>query len=228
MGEGRVRRIGPGRSGTVPRARKSVYADAMIRPIRLALVLALALAPIAPVVAAAADSPGGSGGQAVNGGPLLNGGPADDPAAQAAGLFMQSCVRFAANTKGLRAWAEGRHLARILPPHDEAFLYGLPGVAFDATTTAGKRIKLVLVSEDSGSCSVVVQHAKGESLLRRLDADLRAAGVAFKVTEDGPDAQEKDLHNRAYDASLGDRQWQMLVSTVSDPAGGMAMLTTNP
>ena len=200
----------------------------MIRPLRVALGLVLAAAPLFPAAAVAAASPtgGAAGGAPV--GAVVDGGSADDPAAQAAGLFMQSCVRFAANTKGLRQWAAHRHLRRIQPPHDEAFLYGLPGMVFDATATAGRPIKLVVVSEDSGSCSVVVEHAKGAAVLRRLDADLKAAGVVFKVTQDGPDAQEKDLRNRAYDAGLDGKHWQMLVSTVSDPAGGEAMLTTNP
>ena len=204
----------------------------MIRPLRVALGLVLAAAPLLPAAAVAAASPTGAaaGGVPVGVpvGAVVDGGSADDPAAQAAGLFMQSCVRFAANTKGLRQWAAHRHLRRIQPPHDEAFLYGLPGMVFDATATAGRRIKLVVVSEDSGSCSVVVEHAKGVALLHRLDADLKAAGVVFKVTEDGPDAQEKDLRNRAYDAGLDGKHWQMLVSTVADPSGGEAMLTTNP
>ena len=196
----------------------------MIRPVRFALGLALVAAPLLPAVALAAAAPAASSAGAA----VVDGGSADDPAAQAAGLFMQSCVRFAANTKGLRQWAARHHLPRIRPPHDEAFLYGLPGMVFDATATAGRPIKLVVVSEDSGSCSVVVEHAKGVALLHRLDADLKAAGVVFKVTEDGPDAQEKDLRNRAYDAGLDGKHWQMLVSTVADPAGGEAMLTTNP
>ena len=189
----------------------------MIRPHRFALGLALAAASLVPAAASAATAP--------IGGAVVDGGAPDDPAAQAAGLFMQSCVRFAANTKGLRQWAEHRHLRRVPPPHDEELLAGLPGVVFDATTTAGR---LELVSEDSGSCSVVAEQAKGAAVLHRLDADLRAAGVVFKVTQDGPDAQEKDLHNRAYDAKLDGKHWQMLVSTVVGPDGGMAMLTTNP
>jgi len=138
---------------------------------------------------------------------------------------MQSCVRFAAEPKALRQWATDRQLARVRAPYSDAFLYGLPGVVYDATTAAGK---LVLVSQDSGSCSVVAEDARGVALLHQLDADLKAAGIAYKVTHDGPDAQEKELHNRSYDASLDGRHWLMLVSTVNDPSGGEAMLTTNP
>jgi hypothetical protein len=75
---------------------------------------------------------------------------------------------------------------------------------------------------------VVAEHAQGKALLDQLDVDLKSAGIAYKITADGPDSLEKDLHNRAYDASAGGRKWLMLVSTVKDPAGGEAMLTTNP
>ncbi|MBW4092508.1 MAG: hypothetical protein HIU82_15585 [Proteobacteria bacterium] len=150
---------------------------------------------------------------------------AHDPAAQAAGLFMQSCVRFAARPKALRVWAASKHLARLPARYANDFLYGLPGRVYDATTPAGK---LVLVSQDGGSCSVVAEHAQGKALLDQLDVDLKSAGIAYKITADGPDSLEKDLHNRAYDASAGNRKWLMLVSTVKDPAGGEAMLTTNP
>ena len=157
--------------------------------------------------------------------PSAPGAAARDPAAQAAGLFMQSCVRFAAQPGALRRWVASKHLARVPAPYANDFLYGLPGVVYDATTPAGK---LVLVSQDGGSCSVVAENAQGKLLLDRLDADLKSAGIAYKVTADGPDPLEKDLRNRAYDAAAGDRKWLMLVSTVNDPAGGEAMLTTNP
>lgn len=180
--------------------------------------LAVVLLAVASPAARGADSapPPGAADQPAG---------AHDPAAQAAGLFIQSCVRFAAHPKALRNWAEGKHLTQVPAPYANDFLYGLPGIVYDASTRAGK---LVLVSQDSGSCSVVADDAKGAALLKQLDADLKVAGVTYKITADGPDLQEKELHNRAYDASLGGRQWLMLISTVNDPAGGEAMLTTNP
>ncbi len=152
-------------------------------------------------------------------------GEADDPAAQAAGLFMQSCVQFAAQPDALRHWADGRSLALLPAKYANSFLYGLPGRVYDASTPAGK---LVLVSQDGGSCSVVAERANGSALLKQLDADLKSAGVSYKVTSDGPDSQEKDLRNRSYDASRDGRHWLMLISTVKASAGGEAMLTTNP
>ncbi|HVB66279.1 MAG TPA: hypothetical protein VNE67_00295 [Acetobacteraceae bacterium] len=187
------------------------------RVVGLAAVLALAAMPVARGADPAASPPASP-----SSGP---GTASHDPAAQAAGLFMQSCVRFAAQPAALRSWVASKNLARLPAPYANDFLYGLPGRVYDATTPAGK---LVLVSQDGGSCSVVAENAQGKALLDRLDADLKSAGIAYKITADGPDPLEKDLRNRAYDAAAGDRKWLMLVSTVSDPAGGEAMLTTNP
>lgn len=138
---------------------------------------------------------------------------------------MQSCVQFAAQPEALRQWIKSKHLKPVPKPYANDFLYGLPGVVYNATTAAGK---LVLVSQDGGSCSVVAESAQGAALLDQLETDLKAAGIAYNVTADGPDPLEKDLHNRAYDASSGGKHWLMLVSTVNDSAGGEAMLTTNP
>ncbi|MDE2582991.1 MAG: hypothetical protein KGL52_15260 [Rhodospirillales bacterium] len=152
-------------------------------------------------------------------------GAVHDPVAEAVGLFVQSCVHFATRPQALQHWAKHQRLMKVAPQYSETFLYGLPGLVYDASTRAGK---LVLVSQDNGSCSVVVENTKGAALLKQLDAQLKAAGVAYTVTADGPDPQEKALHNRAYDASLGKRHWLMLISTVNNPAGGEAILTTNP
>ncbi len=199
----------------------------MIDTVRLRLAAAvLALLGLAVPVAGAA-APGAAGGPGLPAGrnPAGRDPVARDPAAQAAGLFMQSCVRYAAHPHGLRQWAAGHHLRQVPAPYANSFLYGLAGIVYDASTRAGK---LVLVSQDSGSCSVVADHARGAALLHRLDTDLKSAGITYTITADGPDPQEKSLHNRAYDAAFGTRRWLMLVSTVRNPAGGEAMLTTNP
>ena len=51
--------------------------------------------------------------------------------------------------------------------------------------------------------------------------------IAFKVTAEKSDAEEKVLQHREYQASQGEREWLLLVSTVKDPQGGQAMLTAN-
>ncbi len=53
------------------------------------------------------------------------------------------------------------------------------------------------------------------------------AKIAFKVTAEKADAEERALKHREYQASQGNRAWLLLISTVKDPVGGQAMLTAN-
>ena len=153
---------------------------------------------------------------------------ADDPpnvaAKQVAGLFVQSCVQFAGDKDGLRGWAGKTGLKALPASAQDRFLYGLPGVVFDASNMMGK---FVLVSEDGGSCSVVAEMASGPVLITDLEQDLNDAKISFKVTAEKADAVEKALKHREYQASQGARGWLLLVSTVKDPVGGQAMLTAN-
>jgi len=153
---------------------------------------------------------------------------ADEPAVvnaqQVAGLFMQSCLRFAGDRDGLRAWVKTTNLRELPPTGQDIFLHGLPGVVFDASTQEGK---FVLVSEDGGSCSVLAEIASGPVVVSDLEKDLSDAKIAFKITADRADTLEKSLQHREYTASKGDRGWLLLVSTVKDPAGGEVMLTAN-
>jgi hypothetical protein len=153
---------------------------------------------------------------------------ADDPpnvaAKQVTGLFVQSCVRFAGDKDGLRGWA-GTTGLKVLPAGaQDRFLYGLPGVVFDASNSVGK---FVLVSEDGGSCSVVAEMASGPVVITDLEQDLNDAKISFKVTAEKADTLETALKHREYQATRGERGWLLLVSTVKDPAGGQAMLTAN-
>ena len=103
-------------------------------------------------------------------------------------------------------------------------MYGLPGVVFDASNKVGK---FVLVSEDGGSCSVIAEMANGPVVITDLEQALNDAKIAFKVTAEKSDAKGAVLKHREYQASQGEREWLLLVSTVKDPIGGQAMLTTN-
>ena len=145
-------------------------------------------------------------------------------AKQVAGLFMQSCLQYAGNRDGLRDWAAKTGLKTLPTAAQDQFLYGLPGVVFDASNQDGK---FVLVSEDGGSCSVLAELANGPAVISDLEQDLKDAQIVFKVTGDRPDAEEKILNHREYQASQGQREWLLLISVVKDPAGGEAMLTAN-
>jgi len=152
-------------------------------------------------------------------------GPAQDSAGKAVGLFMRSCVRFPADRTALQAWIKQAGFPEVPADHADEFLNGLPGAAYDAS---GGTLSLVIVSQDSGSCSVVAGHASGSGLVQELERSLHAANIAFTATDDPPDPQTADLNNREYTVPAQDGAWHMLVSTVKDPAGGAALLTTNP
>jgi hypothetical protein len=153
---------------------------------------------------------------------------ADDPpsvaAKQVAGLFVQSCIQFAGDKDGLRGWAKKTGLKELPPSVQDRFLYGLPGLAFDASNKQGR---FVLVSEDGGSCSVIAEMASGPVVITDLEQDLNDAKISFQVTADKADAVENALKHREYQASKGERSWLLLVSMVKDPAGGQVMLTAS-
>lgn len=145
-------------------------------------------------------------------------------AQQLATLFMQSCLQYAGDRDGLRAWAKKIGLKELSAEEQDRFLYGLPGVVFDASNNDGR---FKLVSEDGGSCSVLAASASGQAVLQDLEQKLHDAQITFKVTAERPDSVESTLHHREYVAQQGKREWLLLVSTVQDPAGGEAMLTAN-
>ena len=148
----------------------------------------------------------------------------DVNAKQVAGLFIQSCVQFAGDKVALRDWAQKTGLKELPGKVADGFLYGLPGVVFDASNKDGK---FVLVSEDGGSCSAVAETASGASVVTNLEQDLNEAKITFKVTAEKNDPEEQALKHREYVATQGDHEWLLLVSTVKDASGGQAMLTAN-
>ena len=145
--------------------------------------------------------------------------------AQVVGLFMQSCMRFVGDASGLRQWA-ARSGLRLLPEQGQrAFLYGLPGEVFDASSQDSK---LVLISQNGGSCSALAESANGAAVISTLEQVMQVSHIDFTVTREGDDAVEKVLHHKEYSASHSGRRWQMLVSIVKGATAGEVMLTANP
>ena len=138
---------------------------------------------------------------------------------------MQSCMAFVGNRTSLRDWAHRMGLADLRDPARAGFLNGAPGRVFDASTPGGK---FVLVSDDSGGCSAVAEMANGIALLGTLEADMRQAGIGFKLRRQAADAEEKQLQHREYAVWQGAQTWRIVAGTVRDQQGGQAMLTANP
>jgi hypothetical protein len=147
-----------------------------------------------------------------------------DPAADLAGLFMQSCMPYAGDPAGLRSWAAKIGLPKVPDPARGAFLHGVPGLVFDASVPPEK---YVVVSSDDGLCSAVTNHAQGAAVVAALEADLQTAGVAFRLAIERDDKQVQQIHDREYLATKNGHGWRILVATVSDQAG-QAMLTAAP
>lgn len=148
-----------------------------------------------------------------------------DAATQIVGLFMQGCVRYAGDVAALRDWAVRAGMQPLPAPGQQAFLQGVPGEVFDAST---KQDKLVLISDDAGACSSAVESASGPEVVNALEQAMQVSHIDFKMTHEEDDTQVKVLHHRTYAASAGDRQWGVLVSTVKDAASGEVMLTVLP
>jgi hypothetical protein len=144
-------------------------------------------------------------------------------ASQVAGLFTQSCIQFAGDAAGLRAWADGTGLKALSAEAQKYFLHNLSGIVFDASNRQGK---FVMISYDGGSCSVVAQLASGPVAIADLERDMNDARIAYKMTGEKSDPDERSLKHREYLASLGQREWLLRVSTVKN-AAGQVMLTAS-
>ena len=162
---------------------------------------------------------------AASGQPAAADDAAQASARQVVGLFVKACVNFTGDRSGLRDWAKKTGLPQLPDPARDAFLNGLPGIVYDATAM---NLKLVMISEDGGSCSVIAEKADGPSVIEDLETVLKASQITLQVTRDMTDPKETALRHREYTATGAKREWQMLVSIVQTPGGGSAMLTASP
>ncbi len=138
---------------------------------------------------------------------------------------MQVCVRFAGDTAGLREWAVQTGLKTLPPGGQAAFLHDQPGIAFDASNTLGK---LVLVSGDVGTCSVIAEHGQAARLASVLERSLAEAAIGVSAPTERSDTQEPALHYREYQARKGPRAWRLILGTGSPDSGVPPMLTAIP
>jgi hypothetical protein len=149
---------------------------------------------------------------------------ADTPGQHLIGLFVQGCMPFLGDAAGLHAWAAKLRLPVLPPQVGQAFLQGQPGTAFDATDASGK---LVLISDDDGTCGAVAERPD-PSLAPELEQTFRRLGIGFSVTADRDDPEIKVLHYREYAARRGDRTWRVVVSTGTSDSGAHPMLSALP
>jgi hypothetical protein len=133
-----------------------------------------------------------------------------DPVAVAAvGLFQNSCMPFAGHPRDLRGWVAAHHLPALSPGATQALLRGEPGKAFWASTPDGK---MVLVSNDNGSCSVVLPAADKATVDTALQDYFGSLGTTAAQMDDKTSPDGK-AHQTLWMVSLRNRSW--LVSTTS-------------
>lgn len=148
-----------------------------------------------------------------------------DAAAELAGLFMQTCLQYAGDPEGLRAWARKTGLPQAAEQARTAFLHGAPGQVFDASDPDGK---FVLVSSDDGICSTVTNQVIQAAAINALEDDLRSSGIRFRLVIERDDKTFPEIHDREYLATKDGRSWRILLATVNGEKGGQAMLTGAP
>lgn len=135
----------------------------------------------------------------------------DRSAAQFANLFLQSCVRFAGDAEKLRGWATANRLGPMRTDLAPGFNDGRPGAAFVADSPDGR---FALVSDDLGSCRVVIEKASAAGVEAAVLAVLRANGVTSILAG----RQEQDGRAQAlYRASLGARYWLLSINARPHP-----------
>ena len=125
----------------------------------LKFALSLAVAPLAILAGAGnvawaqpAGQPGGAAGAPPPAGPVSG-------ADQVVGLFGATCLHYAGDVPGLRAFLQQQGAPAMPQQAKDAFLAGRPGQVFDVSYQTQK---LALVSIDDGSCEAVA-----DRLIRR-------------------------------------------------------------
>lgn len=138
---------------------------------------------------------------------------------------MQSCLNYAGDPAGLRAWAARKGLPPVPDQARKSFLRGAPGQVFDASDNEGK---FVVISADDGICAVVTDRVTQSAMVAALEGGLRATGIAFRLVIERDDKSIPDIHDREYLATRAGRNWRILLATVKDAGGGQAMITGAP
>jgi hypothetical protein len=131
----------------------------------------------------------------------------DRGANQAAALFQQSCVRFTGRSDLLRDWVKAHGLPQASPDLAAHFSGGRPALMFGAGTADGK---MALVSEDDGSCRVVVEHEDAAGVENALVAILQNSGVTVSSMSD---RAKPGTTQRLYSAAIGSRRWLLSVTS---------------
>jgi len=179
----------------------------------LCMASALAVLPLA----ALAQAPGQTGAPPGAAIPTPNG------ADQLVGLFGATCLHFAGNTAGLRAFLQQQQ-APVMPPQArDAFLAGRSGQVYDVSVP---NVNLALVSLDDGGCEAVVEKANPAEIIPTLQQSAAEAHVGIQSLGSQADKSGHGIQHAAFLLTSNGRQMHVLVSTAPQPP--QAVLTFVP
>jgi hypothetical protein len=147
-----------------------------------------------------------------------------DGADQVVGLFGATCLHFAGDVAGLRAFLQQQKAPPMPQAARDAFLAGRQGEVYDVSY---KTVKLALVSLNDGACEAVADQAESQKVLSLLTQAARENNVP--LTPLGSQASPKDrpgVQQTAYGLNLDGHMMHILVSTAASPP--QAVLTLVP
>jgi hypothetical protein len=146
----------------------------------------------------------------------------DRTANEAITLFQHSCLPFAGMPAGLRDWAVRKNFVTVPAATAVAFLGGEPGQAYWASTPD---VKMVLVSNDTGACRILMAHADKPNVDQALqDYFVSIGSPATKVYDKA--SPDGETHQSLFTAAFRDRTWLVSTTTHSktDAPGEKPML----
>ena len=141
---------------------------------------------------------------------------------QVVGLFGATCLHFAGDVAGLRAFLQQQGAPEMPDAARTAFLAGRPGHVFDVSYQTQK---LALVSIDDGGCEAVAEQANPQEVLSTMQQAARENNVALTPL-DSPGRKPTNVQQTAYSVTLSGKPMHVLVSTAA--AAPQAVLTLVP
>ncbi len=149
--------------------------------------------------------------------------PVPNGADQLVGLFGATCLHFAGDTAGLRAFLTQQQ-APVMPQQArDAFLAGRAGQVFDVSVPS---VNLALVSLDDGGCEAVVEKANPAEIVPVLQQSAAEAHVTVQSLGAQADKSGHGVQHAAFLLTSAGKQMHVLVSTAPQPP--QAVLTFVP
>ncbi|MBS1077690.1 hypothetical protein JK217_07985 [Gluconobacter kondonii] len=145
-------------------------------------------------------------------------------AANAVGLFGQSCLSFTGNPSGLREWAARYHLPEGPPPTREGFLHGNHGRVYVASTVYGQ---MALVSLDKGYCQVVMRQGNVANVQTEFRDQLLARHATLNLLLQQQDPQRGAAQKIfAYEQGAVHLQLSITAHGISGPVAEVILTST--